>query len=145
MVPLTGNPQKLFSHLFDERGHGTNSSQTFIVRMWHEESDTTTNAECHAVTQLNSLSDRSRVAQWWEYIVDFANASRLLTANLLAAYPELASRLASGKYANDPDTETAMKSLESCAAGFVLATGCPGAGKSTWATEICDAVSLRTP
>ncbi|KAH6999616.1 hypothetical protein EDB80DRAFT_883959 [Ilyonectria destructans] len=38
-----------------------------------------------------------------------------------------------------------MKSLESTHAGFALTTGCPGAGKSTWATEVCDAVMEGQP
>ncbi|KAK7414367.1 hypothetical protein QQZ08_012541, partial [Neonectria magnoliae] len=139
-TPLTGQLQPAFSSLFDKNGRGTNPRQTFTLKIWYQESDTTTIAECRAITALNSVKENSRVDQWWRYIIDFTNPERVHRGNLLIAFPELAARITGGKYDNDPDTKMAMESLKSTLAGFVVATGCPGAGKSTWATEVCDAV-----
>lgn len=85
------------------------------------------------------------MSQWWQYIIDFVGPNHLPPGNFLAAFPKLATRLNSDKYTNDPDTEAAVRSLETSTAGFAIATGCPGAGKSTWATEVCDAVMDGPP
>lgn len=139
-TPLLGSLEATFRSLFDADGRGTSPTQTFQVRIWCDMPDTRIKAEYFAVTAMDNMPKGCRAAKWWDHIVDFSHPELIPSGNLLKAYPVLASRVTDEKHNYDEETAVAIKSLESTPAGFVAVNGCPGAGKSTWASEVCDAV-----
>ncbi|KAH7162187.1 P-loop containing nucleoside triphosphate hydrolase protein [Dactylonectria estremocensis] len=134
-TPLLGSLEATFRSLFDADGRGTSPTQTFQVRIWCDVPDTRIKAEYFAVTAMDNMPKGCRAAKWWDHIVDFSHPERIPSGNLLKAYPVLASRVTDEKHNYDEETAVAIKSLESTPAGFVAVNGCPGAGKSTWASE----------
>ncbi|KPM44882.1 hypothetical protein AK830_g1577 [Neonectria ditissima] len=138
--------QLAFSNLFSKDGQGTRPEQTFKLRIYYEESDTTTTAECRAVSSINSVKENCRIDQWWRHIIDFTNPELVHNGNLLTAYPELANRVASGAYDQDPDTKAAMQSLQPARASIAAPTrhrrGLPGS-TSVCRTTACGIYSTR--
>lgn len=115
----------------------------FLVKILYHPSDATAKAECAAITALNALKSGTAANAWWTHTVNFRQFDEQYERNLLEAFPALQTRLDQDEYHGEE--KEAISSLKKTKAGRVMITGCPGAGKTTLAVNICDAVVAQPP